>query len=131
MMQNGNLAKSIADAGWSQFVSYVEYKAAWAGAEVVKHDRWFVSSKTCNDCGFINRELKLADRTWVCPSCGVIHDRDENAARNLVPKSTAGAAGSNAGWDGSNADMSSAVRHSAPEKSQGQLLLFALEAQRL
>jgi putative transposase len=83
MVKNHHLAKSISDAGWSQFVAFIEYKAAWAGIEVVKHDQWFASSKTCNDCGFVNRELKLKDRAWVCPSCGVIHDRDENAAKNL------------------------------------------------
>lgn len=120
MIQNHNLAKSIADAGWSQFVNFVEYKAAWAGVEVVRHDRWFASSKTCNDCGYVNRNLKLSDRTWICPDCGVIHDRDENAARNLIP-TTAGAAGSNA-----VGNMTSAVRQSAPEKSQdlAQLTLF-------
>jgi putative transposase len=120
MLQNHNLAKSIADAGWSQFVTFLAYKAAWAGVEVVRHDPWLPSSKTCHDCGHINRNLKLTDRTWVCPTCGVLHDRDENAAKNLQPnkQSTAGAAGTrpeicrrvNAGWEGSNADTSSAVR---------------------
>lgn len=125
MVQNPNLAKSISDAGWSQFVTFIEYKAAWTGVEVVKHDRWFASSKTCFDCGFVHKDLKQSDRSWVCPACGVIHDRDENAANNLIPKSTAGAAGINAGWDGRKTDMSSAVRHSAPEKSQlVQLVLF-------
>ncbi len=110
MVKNHSLAKSISDAGWSQFVTFVEYKAAWAGSEVVRHDRRFASSKTCNDCGSINRELKLSDRTWVCQTCGVIHDRDENAAKNLRPN-TVGTTGINA-----VRDMSSAVRHSAPEK---------------
>ena len=119
MIQNHNLAKSIADAGWSQFVSFIEYKAAWSGVEVVKHDRWFASSKTCNDCGYVKRDLTIEDRAWVCPSCGVIHDRDENAAKNLIP-TTLGARESNA-----VGDMSSAVRHSAPEKFQAeQLTLF-------
>lgn len=83
MVKNHKLAKSIADAGWSQFVTFIEYKAAWAGVEVVHHDQWFASSKTCHDCGYIHRDLKLKDRAWVCPNCGVIHDRDENAAKNL------------------------------------------------
>ncbi len=126
MMQNHNLAKSIADAGWSQFVTFLEYKAGWAGVDVVRHDRWFASSKTCFDCGFVHKTLKLSDRSWVCPECGVIHDRDENAANNLIPKHTAGAAEINAGWDGRQTDMSCAVRHSAPEKSldYAQLSLF-------
>jgi putative transposase len=118
MVKNHNLAKSVSDAGWSQFVAFVEYKAAWAGSEVIRHDRWFASSKTCNDCGSVNRELKLSDRTWVCTHCGVIHDRDENAAKNLRP-STAGTAGINA--DG---DMSSVVMRSASEKFK-----ISLEAQ--
>ncbi len=110
MVKNHNLAKSVSDAGWSQFVTFVEYKAAWAGSEVVRHDRWFASSKTCNDCGAVNKTLKLSDRTWVCQTCGVIHDRDENAAKNLRP-STVGTTGINA--DG---DMSSVVMRSASEK---------------
>ena len=113
MIQNHSLAKSIADAGWSQFANFVEYKAAWAGVEVTKHDRWFASSKTCHDCGYIHKDLKLADRAWICPSCGVIHDRDENAAKNLIPTAV-GATGSNA-----VGDTTSAVRQSASEKSQG------------
>ncbi|MEZ4726823.1 MAG: RNA-guided endonuclease TnpB family protein [Caldilineaceae bacterium] len=121
MIQNHSLAKSIADAGWSQFVTFTEYKAAWAGVEVVKQDRWFASSKTCHDCGYIHRNLKLSDRTWLCPECGVIHDRDENAANNLMP-TTLGARESNA-----VGDMSSVVRHSAPEKFQATVL----EAQQL
>ncbi|MEZ4734888.1 MAG: RNA-guided endonuclease TnpB family protein, partial [Caldilineaceae bacterium] len=98
MIRNHSLAKSIADAGWSQFVNFIEYKAAWTGVEIVRHDRWFASSKSCHDCGYIKRDLPIKDRTWVCPSCGVIHDRDENAARNLIP-TTVGATGSNAVGD--------------------------------
>ena len=124
MVKNHKLAKAISDAGWSQFVTFIEYKAAWAGVEVVRHDRWLPSSKTCNDCGCINHELKLSDRTWVCQNCGVIHDRDENAAKNLRP-STAGVAGINA------VGSSSAVRHSAPEKFKRVPSGCALEAQRL
>jgi putative transposase len=116
MLKNHSLAKSIADAGWSQFVSFIEYKATWSGVEVIRNDRWLASSKTCNDCGYINRALKLSDRTWVCPSCGVIHDRDENAAKNLRP-TTVGATGIDA-----LGDMSSAVRHSAREKFQAKQL---------
>lgn len=86
MVKNGNLAKSINDVGWSQFVNFVGYKAKWAGAEVVKHDRWFASSKICSDCGAKNQSLVLSDRMWVCASCGVVHDRDANAAKNLNPK---------------------------------------------
>ncbi len=120
MLKNHKLAKSVSDAGWSQFVTFVEYKAAWAGSEVTKHDRWFASSKTCNDCGAVNKVLKLSDRTWVCQTCGVIHDRDENAAKNLRP-STVGTTGINA-----VGDMSSVVMRSASEKFK-----TTLDAQRL
>lgn len=116
MLRNHHLAKSIADAGWGQFRQFLAYKAAWAGGTIVKHDRWFASSKTCHVCGEHNKSLKLSDRVWVCLRCNVVHDRDHNAAMNLKP-STAGAAESNAGGD-----MSSAVRHSAPEKSQAECL---------
>ncbi|MGB7204253.1 MAG: transposase, partial [Anderseniella sp.] len=127
MVKNHSLAKSISDAGWSQFVQFLTYKTAWAGGEIVKHDRWFASSKLCHVCGEKNIELVLGDRTWNCAGCGTAHDRDQNAAMNLKPvlsiaevPSTAGAAGSNAGGY-----MSSAVRHSAPEKFK----TLALEAQ--
>lgn len=121
MVKNHKLAKSISDAGWSQFVTFVEYKTAWAGGKIVKHDRWFASSKLCHVCGEKNQSLVLSDRSWTCSHCGTVHDRDHNAAINLIP-TTAGVAGSNAGGD-----MSSAVRHSAPEKFK----TIAFEAQRL
>ena len=86
MVRNHNLAKSISDAGWSQFVQFVTYKAGWANGEIVKHDRFFASSKTCSCCGAINQSLTLSVRSWVCASCGSIHDRDTNAAVNLKPE---------------------------------------------
>ncbi len=119
MVKNHKLAKSISDAGWSQFVQFVTYKTAWSGGEVIKHDRWFASSKTCHVCGEQNKSLKLSDRIWVCMRCNVVHDRDYNAAMNLVP-STVGATGIDA-----VGDMSSVGKRSAPEKSQ----VMRLEAQ--
>lgn len=86
MVKNHNLAKSISDVGWSQFVQFVTYKAGWDNAEIVRHDRFFASSKTCSDCGAINQSLVLPERMWVCASCGSVHDRDTNAAINLEPK---------------------------------------------
>lgn len=120
MLKNHNLAKAIADAGWNQFVGFVEYKAAWMGAEVLRVDRFFPSSKLCSDCGTKHKSLTLNIRQWVCTECGVIHDRDENAAVNILNETTRGARESYA-----VGDMSSAVRHSAPEKFQA----FVLEAQ--
>ena len=112
MVKNHKLAKSINDAGWAQFVQFATYKTAWAGGQIVKHDRWFASSKTCSDCGAVNQSLQLRDRTWVCISCGSIHDRDVNAAINLIP-TTVGATERYAGGY-----MNSVVEHSAPEKFQ-------------
>ena len=61
----------------------VKYKAEWAGREVVQVSRWFPSSKTCSHCHYVKDDLKLEDREWTCPKCGVKHDRDYNAAQNI------------------------------------------------
>lgn len=84
MVKNHSLAKSITDAAWGQFVRIVEYKGAWHGAYVEKIDRFFASSKTCSDCGAKNTLLKLSDREWACSECGILHDRDVNAAINIL-----------------------------------------------
>lgn len=84
MKKNRKLAKSISDAGWGQLVSFIEYKAKWNDKEVIKINRFFPSSKTCFECGSINKELKLSDREWTCESCGCILDRDINAASNIL-----------------------------------------------
>lgn len=133
MMQNGHLAKSIGDAGWAQFVNFVTYKQAWAGGEVKHVDRFFPSSKLCSDCGHKNTKLKLSQRSWVCTNCGVIHDRDTNAATNILNHATQGAWESASQSSNAVGDMSQPVRNSAPEsiKAHVQLSLFALEAQRL
>jgi len=114
MMANHNLAKSIGDAGWSQFVNFVTYKQAWNGGETRHVDRFFPSSKLCGDCGHKNTNLKLQHREWTCQNCGTIHDRDLNAANNILKQATQGAWGSNAvGY------TSSAVRRSATEQVLG------------
>ena len=87
MVRNHSLAKSISDAGWGEFVRQLEYKGEWYGCEIVKVDRWFPSSRTCGDCGAVNAALELSDRRWVCAECGVVHDRDQNAARNILKES--------------------------------------------
>jgi putative transposase len=83
MVKNHSLAKAISDVGWSEFVSQLEYKAAWYGRNLVKIDKWYPSSKRCFDCGHILDSLDLDVRVWTCPECGVVHDRDINAARNI------------------------------------------------
>lgn len=92
MMLNHCLAKSIADSGWSEFVKQLEYKSAVKGGSVFKIGTFFPSSKKCNLCGYINKELKLSDRYWVCPGCDTKLDRDLNAADNILEQATAGAA---------------------------------------
>ena len=90
MKKNRSLAKSISDAGWGEFLRQLEYKAAWYGRTVVGIDRWYPSSKRCHDCGHTVSALPLNVREWTCPECGTVHDRDVNAARNIL---TAGLAG--------------------------------------
>ena len=94
MVRNGKLAKSISDAGWGQFLRFLRYKAEWSGGEILNVDRLFPSSKLCSECGEQHQALKLSERQWVCLSCGVLHDRDTNAAINILKATTAGAAGS-------------------------------------
>lgn len=84
MVRNRSLARSISDAGWGMFVRMLEYKAAWYGRTVIKIDRWFPSSKTCSDCEHQLESLSLSVRTWECPACGRAHDRDVNAAKNIL-----------------------------------------------
>jgi len=83
MVKNHTLSKAIHDVGWSAFVSQLDYKAAWYGRNLVKIDKWYPSSKRCFACGHMLDSLALDVRQWTCPSCGVVHDRDVNAARNI------------------------------------------------
>lgn len=87
-------SRSISDTGWSEFVRQLEYKAVWRGRTVNKVSRWFPSTKTCSVCGTTGHKLTLATREWSCPDCGAQHDRDVNAALNIL---TAGLAGSACG----------------------------------
>ena len=84
MQKNRRLAKSISDASWSEFVRQLEYKARWYGRELIGIDRWYPSSKRCSDCGYTAPKMPLNVRQWTCPECGSIHDRDVNAARNVL-----------------------------------------------
>jgi putative transposase len=84
MQKNRCLSKSISDASWFEFVRQLEYKARWYGRELIGIDRWYPSSKRCSDCGYTMPKMPLSVREWVCPECGSIHDRDINAARNVL-----------------------------------------------
>ena len=83
IMANHCLAKATADAGWSMFTGFLEYKTARAGKAFVKCERWFPSSKTCSACGSICEKMPLNVRSWVCAHCETQHDRDHNAAKNI------------------------------------------------
>jgi putative transposase len=84
MMKNRKLALSISDASWGELVRQLEYKCDWYGRTLVKIDRWFPSSRRCGQCGHIIEKLPLNVRQWDCPKCGIHHDRDINAAHNIL-----------------------------------------------
>ena len=84
LTKNPLLAKYICDIAWGEFVRQLEYKSKWRGRNLIKIDRFFPSSKTCNNCNYINQELKLSDRTWKCPCCNSTLDRDFNASQNIL-----------------------------------------------
>ena len=83
MVKNHSLARAISDAAWRELRTMLEYKAEWYGRELVVIDRWFPSTKTCSQCGIITENLPLNVRDWEC-GCGAVHDRDVNAARNIL-----------------------------------------------
>lgn len=84
MMKNHRLARQISDVAWGEFVRMLAYKAEMNDKKVVKIDRYYPSSKTCHTCGYVNADLKLSDREWICPDCGSVIDRDINAAMNIL-----------------------------------------------
>jgi putative transposase len=84
LLANRRLARAIADAGWTRFSRQLTYKAQWFGAELVVCDRWFPSTKTCHACGALRPRVGLGERTFCCHSCGLVCDRDRNAAANLA-----------------------------------------------
>jgi putative transposase len=84
MLKNGNLAKHIADASFAEIFRELEYKAHWYGRSYLELDRFFPSSKLCSSCGHLLKDLPLSVREWECPQCGAHHERDENAAINIL-----------------------------------------------
>jgi putative transposase len=84
MVQNPKLSKAISDVGWGEFVRQLEYKAAWYGRTLIKIDKFYPSSKRCFSCGHILESLSLDIRAWTCPECQSVHDRDVNAAKNVL-----------------------------------------------
>jgi len=114
MVRNRRLAKAISDCGWREFRRQLEYKAARHGRRVVVIDRWYPSSKICSACGHLLAELSLSIRAWCCPSCRTLHDRDVNAAKNIL---AAGHAVSACGGDVRHSG-SSRVRSPAKQEPQ-------------
>jgi putative transposase len=84
IMANRRLARAVGDAAWGELARQVTYKQHWRGGQVLVADRWFASSKTCSCCGMLRKDLTLKDRTYACDTCGLVRDRDLNAAVNLA-----------------------------------------------
>ena len=112
MIRNRTLARAIADCGWGEFRRQLAYKCERYGRELVVIDRWYPSSKTCSACGHLLMELSLSTRHWTCPSCGTRHDRDINAAKNILAAGLAVARGFPG--DACGAD----VRHSGSSRAR-------------
>jgi putative transposase len=103
MVRNHSLAKAISDCGWGTFRQMLEYKAGKYGRRLIVADRWYPSSKTCSACGHLLAELSLKTRHWTCPACRTRHDRDLNAAKNILAAGLAVGAGD--GADACGADV--------------------------
>ena len=84
MLKNHKLAKNISDCSWNELARQLEYKGSWYGCEVLKINRFYTSSKTCSHCGCIQDKMPLNIRKWTCSKCGTEHDRDINAAINVL-----------------------------------------------
>ncbi|GLW21911.1 transposase [Microbispora amethystogenes] len=113
MVRNRSLARAISDAGWGEFRRQLEYKSVRYGRQLIVIDRWYPSSKTCSVCGHLLTALSLSTRHWTCPGCGTRHDRDVNAAKNiLVAGRAVSACGADVSHSGSSR-MRSAVKQEA------------------
>ena len=84
MVKNHKLAQAISDVSWGSLVSMLKYKATWHNRQVIQIDRFYPSSKTCSHCHYLMPSMDLSIREWDCPSCGIHHDRDVNAAKNIL-----------------------------------------------
>jgi putative transposase len=110
MIRNRHLARAICDCGWGEFRRQLEYKCQRYGRRLVVIDRWYPSSKTCAACGHLLAELSLSTRYWTCPSCRARHDRDINAAKNIL------AAGLAVAWGAPGDACGAGVSHSGPSR---------------
>lgn len=119
MIQHPHLARHIADAGWSEIRRQLEYKCTWYGRTLIVVDQWFPSSKTCSGCGHKLDVMRLDIRQWTCPKCGKKHDRDINAAQNLLTA----AMRQLSPREGGDLRVEAAVVNAASEARTGQLNL--------
>jgi putative transposase len=110
MVRNRHLARVISDCSWGEFRRQLAYKCQRYGRRLVVIDRWYPSSKTCSACGHLLAELSLSTRQWRCPSCGVRHDRDINAAKNIL------AAGLAVAWEVPGDACGADIRHSGSSR---------------
>jgi putative transposase len=118
MLKNHHLARAIGDVGFGEFRRQLVYKAAWYGCRVVVASRWEPSSKTCSLCGWVDDDLSLADRTFHCEHCGLVLDRDLNAASNLAKLAGSSSDSQNAcGEVGSGQSLAAPVKLS-PKKQE-------------
>lgn len=118
MVKNRKLARAISCSGWAEFRGFLEYKAQRYGRVVVAVDRFYPSSKTCSTCGHLLAELSLGTRHWTCPSCGTRHDRDINAAKNILAAGLAAGAGDSADACGGTVSRAGATRAHVPVKQE-------------
>jgi putative transposase len=123
MVKNHCLAKSISNAAFGEIKRQLEYKTIWYGSELIMVSRWFPSSKMCSACGFIKKDLSLSERTWICPDCHTEHERDFNAATNILVEglkiNTVSHTGINACGDGSSF-VDSSTNQPVVETRRGQ-----------
>jgi putative transposase len=120
MVRNRRLARAISDCGWGEFRRQLTYKCQRYGRELVVISRWYPSSKTCSVCGHLLTELPLAARHWMCPSCRTRHDRDINAAKNILAVGLAVARGSPGDACGGGVRHSGSSRMQSPAKQEPQ-----------
>ena len=119
MVKNPKLALHISDASWGELIRQLDYKCRWYGRELIKIDRWFPSSKRCGNCGHIVDKLPLNIREWECPKCGTHHDRDLNAACNILAAGLAvSVCGANVSPD--NLEVEGQLQKTSGRKSGGK-----------
>ena len=110
MVKNHKLAKHISDASWGTFVRLLEYKADWNDKQIVKINRFYPSSKTCCECGWINQDLNLSVREWTCKN-GHVLDRDLNAAKNILKEGLKIISAGTVDYTGGDSNKTLATKH--------------------